>query len=141
MANEALQNLHRQAVLAREHSHSPYSQAKVGASILLENGEVFSGCNIENASFGGTVCAERVALWKAVSEKGLLEIQRHKITDIMVVTDSEEPWPPCGFCRQVMAEFCGPETQIHTANLKESKKTYRLKDLFPESFTPRHLKK
>lgn len=134
--------LRKKAIEARENSHSPYSHAKVGAAVLLENGEMIGGCNIENASYGGTVCAERVAIWKAVSEKSPAALlAKNKIKEIMVVTDANEPWPPCGFCRQVMAEFCGPETLIHTGNLSDTKKTFRLGDLLPESFNPSHLKK
>jgi len=133
--------LHQKAIAAREHSHSPYSHAKVGAALILENGEIFAGCNIENASFGGTVCAERVAIWNAVSHKGAATFAKNKIKEIMVVTDANEPWPPCGMCRQVMAEFCGPETLIHTGNLQDSKKTFRLGELLPESFNPSHLKR
>ncbi len=130
-----LQQMHRQAVEAREHSHSPYSKHKVGASIRLSNGQTYAGCNIENASYGGTVCAERVAIWKGVSEIGAA-----KISDIVVVTDQKEAWPPCGFCRQVIAEFATPTTQIHLGNLKSIHRSLPFSQLFPESFTPEHLK-
>jgi cytidine deaminase len=133
--------LHQAAVKVREHSHSPYSHAKVGAALMLENGDIYTGCNIENASFGGTVCAERVAIWNAVSEKGADSFAKNKIKELIVVTDAEEPWPPCGLCRQVMAEFCGPETLIRTGNLFDIKKTFHLGELLPESFNPSHLKK
>lgn len=125
------------ALLAQKHSHSPYSKMKVGAAIKLSNGKIYQGCNIENASFGGTVCAERVALWKAVSEESL----PITVSDILVVTDAQPAWPPCGFCRQVMAEFCSPQTKIHIANPRGVEKTTTLGDLLPESFTPTHLKK
>ena len=129
-----LKNLHQKAIQARLNSHSPYSKYKVGAAILLSTGEIFSGCNIENASYGGTVCAERVAVWKAASEKGSIEISQ-----VMVVTDSEQAWPPCGFCRQVVAEFANEKTKVHTANLQEIQKTFLFSELLPESFNPKHL--
>ncbi len=131
-----LKNLHQHAIAARLNSHSPYSKYKVGAAILLSTGEIFSGCNIENASYGGTVCAERVAVWKAASEKGAIEISQ-----VMVVTDSAEAWPPCGFCRQVIAEFATDKTQVHTANLEQIQKTFLFSELLPESFNPKHLGK
>lgn len=129
-----LKNLAREAM---KFSHSPYSQKKIGASILLSNGKVYSGCNIENASYGGTVCAERVAIWKAFSEN----LATEKLVEIVVASNETSPWPPCGFCRQVMAEFCTPDTTIKLVNLQSVEVTYIFKDLFPEAFKPEHLKK
>lgn len=128
--------LHELAVEARERAHAPYSQHQIGAALVTTDGGITSGCNIENASYGGTVCAERVAIWKAVSELGNL-----KIKEICVVSDAYKPWPPCGMCRQVIAEFAGPDTLVHVGNLKEIKQTYKFKDLLPEAFTPGFLKK
>lgn len=122
---------------AMQFSHSPYSQKKIGASILLSNGKAYSGCNIENASYGGTVCAERVAIWKAFSEN----LATEKLVEVVVASNEESPWPPCGFCRQVMAEFCTPETRIKLINLQSVEVNYIFKDLFPEAFKPEHLKK
>jgi cytidine deaminase len=128
------EKLHQAAIAASAFSHSPYSKYKIGSAVLLSNGKVYSGTNIENASYGGTVCAERVAIWKAVSEN-----QNAKITEICVVSDSAKPWPPCGFCRQVMAEFSNPDTIIHVANLEKIHKSYKLKELLPEAFVPAFL--
>ena len=130
-------HLHRLAIKARTYSHSPYSKFKVGSAIELTNGSVFSGCNIENASYGGTVCAERVAIWKAFSEapKGL------KIKTVLVATDAKEAWPPCGFCRQVIAEFATPDTMIVTANLKQIQNFFRFEEILPHSFDGSFLKK
>src|SRR5690348_9517727 len=89
--------LYEKAIQAQKHSYSPYSGCKVGAALRTRGGEIFSGCNVENSSYGATVCAERVAVQKAVSECGKIEIM-----EIMVVTDASPPWPPCGLCRQVM---------------------------------------
>lgn len=135
-ANQSLLELHALAAQARTRSHSPYSKHKVGAAIKLKSGQCFAGCNVENASYGGTVCAERVAIWKAVSELGTIEI-----SDIVVVTDQATGWPPCGFCRQVLAEFSTPETRVHIGNLAEIQKTISLQNLFPEAFYPSHLLK
>lgn len=129
-----LTEMHAQAVKAREHAHSPYSKYKVGSAISLSSGEIFSGCNVENASYGGTVCAERVAIWKAVSEMGAV-----KISDVVVVTDQKQAWPPCGFCRQVIAEFAGPQTMIHIGDLKGIQRSLKFSELFPDGFTPTHL--
>ncbi len=125
------------ALQARNFSYSPYSQKKIGASLLLTNGKIYSGCNIENASYGGTVCAERVAIWKAFSENSTSE----KIVEVVVASDADSLWPPCGFCRQVIAEFATPETIIKLINLNQTQTIYKFKDLFPEAFKPEHLNK
>jgi len=130
------EKLLKAAISVRQNAHSPYSKRKVGASLRLKTGEIFSGCNIENASYGGTVCAERVAIWKAVSELGKVEI-----AEVVVVTDAEKAWPPCGFCRQVLAEFASAKTVVHTANLKGIQKTFKFTELLPESFDSGFLKK
>lgn len=135
--NSSNTELIEKALQARLFSYSPYSQKKIGASLILTNGQVYSGCNIENASYGGTVCAERVAIWKAYSENSSQE----KIKEIVVSSDAESPWPPCGFCRQVIAEFATPDTTIRLVNLEHKEIVYKFKDLFPEAFKPEHLKK
>lgn len=123
------------AIEARNFSHSPYSHKKIGSAIQLDNGKIFSGCNIENASYGGTVCAERVAIWKAYSENSLPV----KIKTIAVSSDEGSPWPPCGLCRQVMAEFSTPETEIILVNLNKKEITMKFSELFPFAFEPKHL--
>jgi cytidine deaminase len=125
------------AIQAREFSHSPYSTKKIGAAIQLSNGAIYSGCNIENASYGGTVCAERVAIWKAFSENK----KPISITHVVVSSDEPSPWPPCGFCRQVMAEFCTKDTEITLVNLDQKKTTLIFSELFPFAFEPSHLLK
>jgi cytidine deaminase len=134
--NISLDELHVRAIQARTHAHAPYSNHKVGAALRLSTGEVFSGCNVENASYGGTVCGERVAVWKSVSEKGTVQIE-----DVVVVTDAETAWPPCGFCRQVIAEFSYPGTMIHLANLAGIQRSLKFDELFPDSFRPAYLTK
>jgi cytidine deaminase len=134
--NPAQKALFDAARATRLHSYSPYSGHKVGAAIRIRGGRIFGGCNVENSSYGGTVCAERVAVQKAVSELGAIEIE-----EVMVVTDSATPWPPCGFCRQVIAEFAKPGTPVHSANLKGKLRSTTVAKIFPEAFTPAFLKK
>jgi cytidine deaminase len=112
-------------------SYSPYSKAQVGSAVETEDGTIFGGCNIENSSFGGTVCAERVAIWKAVSE-GHKRIRR-------VYVYTVEGWPPCGLCRQVMSEFATDDLELIISNKEgqEIRKTF--KELMPMAFTPEHL--
>ncbi|MCL2064276.1 MAG: cytidine deaminase [Candidatus Cloacimonetes bacterium] len=121
-----LKNLFDSAKIASENAYSPYSHFKVGAAILCKNGKQFTGCNIENASFGGTICAERVAICKAVSEN------EKEFTAIAVYVQSEKLFPPCGMCRQFMVEFStdmiviyGNEQYLEISNIGE---------LLPESF-------
>jgi cytidine deaminase len=133
----AIQALYDQAREVRERSYSPYSQHKVGAAIRLTDGRVFGGCNVENSSYGGTVCAERTAILKAVSESDA----PISIAEIVVVTDATPPWPPCGLCRQVIAEFAGPKARLHSTNLQGDVVTNEFAEIFPQAFTPAHLKK
>ena len=121
---------------SRLRSYSPYSKYKVGAALRLADGRAFGGCNVENASYGGAVCAERTAVLKAVSESdGPVEI-----AEIVVVTDATPPWPPCGFCRQVISEFATPATRIVASNLQGETTVYTFGEIFPQAFTPAHLK-
>lgn len=126
--------LYKAALEAFENAYAPYSNFKVGAAVETKSGRIFTGCNIENVAYSPTVCAERVAIFKAVSE-GERDIKR-----IMVVTDTDKLWPSCGPCRQVMAEF-GLDVEIIAANLHGKKRSFLLKDLFPEAFVPEALQK
>ena len=119
-------------------SYTPYSNFKVGASLLTKNGQIYTGCNIENAAYTPTNCAERTAIFKAVSE-GVREFDT-----ICIVGGKDgiltEYTAPCGVCRQVMMEFCDPETfQIILAAADGKYKIYRLKELLPEGFGPDNL--
>lgn len=129
-----LRDLYETARSSRENSYSPYSGHKVGAAIRLQSGEIFGGCNVENSSYGGTNCAERVAIQKAVSERGEI-----RLAEVLVITDSEIPWPPCGLCRQVVAEFA-EDIEIHATNLEGDIKTTRFSELFPDTFNRSYLK-
>ena len=110
---------------AMEHSYSPYSHFCVGAAIRVEDGTIFTGTNIENPSYSLTICAERVAIFKAVS-KG-----HRSFTDLAIATSSGLPSTPCGACRQVLYEF-SPEMRIHLEG--DEKEEFRLKDLLPHAF-------
>ena len=113
-------------------AYAPYSRHKVGAALLLGNGEVVTGCNIENAAYGPTVCAERTAIFKAVSEG------RSDFVKIAVVGGKDgkvENYSfPCGVCRQVMAEFCAPDFEIITAKSEDDYVVCKLSELLPHSF-------
>ena len=115
------------ALAAREHAHAPFSHFKVGAALEDKSGRIFTGCNVENATYGLTVCAERVAVFKAISE-GVRKFRR-----IAVAADTDVLTPPCGACRQILWEFCG-NMEITLANLRGNSETMQLKDLFPRPF-------
>ncbi len=117
---------------ARERAHAPYSKFKVGAALETTTGEIITGCNIENATYGLTLCAERVAVFKAVSE-GHREFRR-----VAVVADTVEPTPPCGPCRQILWEF-GGDLEVILANLADITARHRLSDLLPHPFDGRFL--
>ncbi len=113
---------------ATKNCHAPYSNALIGSAVKTESGKVYAGCNIENSSFGGTVCAERVAIWKAISEG------EKKITEIYVY--SKDGWPPCGLCTQVLAEFRTDNLKIIIGNEAGDEKEISFKEYFPHGFTP-----
>ena len=117
---------------AREQAVATFSNFKVGAALETDDGTIVTGCNVENATYGLTICAERVAMFKALSEG------HRRFTRIAVVADTEEPTPPCGACRQILWEF-GGDLVIHLANLTDDKGTHRLKDLLPLPFDARLL--
>ena len=121
------------AIAVRENAYAPFSSFKVGSAIEMEDGEVIDGCNVESASYGLTVCAERVAIWKAISEG------KRKIKHIAVVADTEELTPPCGVCRQIIWEF-GGDIPVTMANLKGKTETLQMKDLLPRAFDTKFLK-
>ena len=121
----------REALEAQKKAYVPYSKFRVGAAVLTEDGEIFSGCNIEIASLSPTICAERTAIFKAISEGN------RKIKAIAVVGDSNFTYP-CGVCRQVIREF-GRDATIIVANSEEDYKKYELGELLPHSFGPEDL--
>lgn len=117
---------------AREHAAASYSGFRVGAALETASGMVFTGCNVENASYGLTICAERVAMFKALSEG------HRQFVRIAVVADTEAPTPPCGACRQILWEFAG-DIEVILANLRQITATYRMGDLLPHPFDGRLL--
>jgi cytidine deaminase len=131
---DAVKKAHKAAIKIREASYSPYSKFKVGSALVTKSGTVYVGTNIENASYGGTICAERVAIFDAIKNGD------KKFAHIVVVADTKTPTPPCGFCRQVMAEFFDDKTQIWIGDLKELKSVYTFKEILPEAFSPKNLK-
>lgn len=133
MSEESLQSLIEKATEARLQSVAPFSSFLVGAAVRTENGKVYTGCNVESASYGLTVCAERVAIWKALSEG------ERQLTELAVVADTESLTPPCGTCRQIIWEFARHATII-LANLRGQRETVSIKDLLPRAFDARFLK-
>ncbi len=126
----------QKAIAAKESAYAPYSHFRVGAALLAENGSIYSGCNIENAAFTPSCCAERTAFVKAVSEG------QHSFSAIAVSGDAEDYLFPCGVCRQVMVEFCDPEKfQVILVKPDGTYKSYLLKELMPGAFTPDEYRK
>ncbi len=123
-----------EAYKAKEYSYAPYSNFHVGAALCTDSGRIYRGCNIENAAYSPTNCAERTAFFKAVSEG------ERKFRGIAIVGDKEEYLAPCGVCRQVMMEFCDPkEFQVILAKNPTDYKVYTLEELFPGAFSANDL--
>ena len=129
LSEDIIQTLLERARQAREQAYAPYSGFRVGAAVLTASGEIFAGANIENASFGATVCAERVAIWSAVAAG------QRQITALAVVADTPAPVAPCGLCRQVLQEFAEPECPIIMANLQGEYRLVTLAELLPLAFS------
>lgn len=138
MEQKQLRTLIETAAAQRQFSYAPYSGYRVGAALLAADGRIFTGCNVENAAYAPSICAERTAIAKAVSE-GV-----HSFSAICVVggfTDESDDYStPCGFCRQTLREFCGPGFQIIVAKNTADYKTFTLDQLLPESFGPENLR-
>jgi cytidine deaminase len=120
------------ALAARAHAFAPFSKFRVGAALEDAGGCIHTGCNVENATYGLTVCAERVAVFKAISE-GVRKFHR-----VAVAADTASLTPPCGACRQILWEFCG-DVEITLVNLQGKTEIYQLKDLFPKPFDVSYL--
>lgn len=127
------------AINAMINAYAPYSGYKVGAALLTADGTVYTGCNIENAAYSPSVCAERVAFFNAIShgERNFTAIAVAGGNDGQI----EGAFPPCGVCRQVMAEFCPPEFKVLVVTGTDSFKKYTLSELLPEAFTPKNIDK
>lgn len=117
------------AARVREQAYAPYSNFQVGAAALFDDGAIVTGCNVENSSYGLSVCAERNAIGRGVAEG------RRKLVAIAVVADSKEPCPPCGTCRQVIREFAAPDVPVRCRNLEGKMAEYTVAELLPHAFT------
>ena len=133
MENQSEQKLIDAATEARTRAHAPYSNFQVGAAVEAEDGTIYTGCNVESAAYGSTMCAERVAIWKGISEGS------KKFDCIAVVVDTDELTPPCGSCRQIIWEFCG-DVPVTLSNLQGKAETIRMSDLLPRAFDSNFLK-
>ncbi|MEN2766211.1 cytidine deaminase [Ornithinibacillus xuwenensis] len=129
------QQLIDQAIAIRERAYVPYSKFQVGAALVTSSGKVYTGCNIENAAYPVTCCAERVAIFKAIADG------ETDFVEMAVVADTERPVPPCGSCRQVMSEFFPSDMQIHLTNLHANTMTIKMEDLLPFSFQKSDMEK
>ncbi len=123
------QQLIEYAKKALEKAYTPYSKFRVGAALLTKSGNVYTGCNVEIASYGATNCAERTAIFKAVSEEGKIDIDK-----IAIASDDEDYIYPCGICRQVMAEFADDNMQVISSKKTGEYKTIRFGDILPNAF-------
>ena len=129
-SSEALRDA---AFAAMENAYAPYSRFRVGAAVRTSGGEIVSGCNVENAAYGEALCAERVAVAAAVA-KGQKDFE-----EIAIASESDEPSPPCGSCRQTMSEFA-PDLRVISYAKNGRQASWRLSDLLPEAFAPNHLR-
>ena len=131
-SNNIIDQLFNAALETRKNSYSPYSNFAVGAAILTTNGEIFSGCNVENSSYGGAVCAERNAIFQSIINRGEISIDK-----VLVITDPVAV--PCGFCLQVISEFATQQTEIILCDPSGPKKTYPFRDFMPHPFDKKSL--
>lgn len=129
------EDLIEQAIEIRKHAYVPYSSFPVGAALKTKSGKIYTGCNIENASYPVSCCAERVAIFKALSAG------EREFVEMAVAADTQRPVPPCGSCRQVMSEFFPKEMKVHLTNLQRDVKTFTMDELLPFSFAKDDLKK
>lgn len=133
LAEKEIQELISRALEARKNAYAPYSDFRVGAALLSDSGEIYTGCNIENSAYTPTNCAERTAFFKAVSE-GVRSFRAICIAGGPGEREPEKPCPPCGVCRQVMLEFCGPEFEVILAVNGQQYEVYTLDRLAPMGF-------
>ena len=122
------------AIEARSHAYAPYSGFAVGAAVYVDGEQVASGCNVENSSYGVSVCAERNAIACAIARLGA-----RKLLAVAIVSESAEPSPPCGVCLQVLAEFANGELPVYCRNLRGKEKRFKLRQLLPHPFTKTYL--
>lgn len=135
LLEEKFSEMYEAALNGYKNAYTPYSNFKVGASLLLKNGKIIYGCNIENSSYGLTNCAERTTLFKAVSEG----FSKDDFVAFMIIAKTNEPVSPCGACRQVMRELMHPQTPVILTNLDKKIKETTVEKLLPYSFTGENL--
>lgn len=123
----SIDELKQKAIQAASNAYAPYSKFKVGCALLTQSGNIYVGCNVENASYGLTICAERNAIAQAVNQEGQIKIQ-----SLVVYTPTATPTPPCGACRQVIHEFGNPE--VHSVCDSDKSTTHQLSELLPNAF-------
>lgn len=133
LSNEIITMLLDEAFTIQKQAYAPYSNFRVGAALLGKSGRIYLGCNIENASYSPTCCAERLAIFKAVSEG------ERDFTALAIVSDSNQPTPPCGVCRQVLSEFCQADMPIICSDKNGKLITASLGELMPMIFTKRNM--
>ena len=128
--NDTAKKMIKAAIAVSKNAYAPYSNFHVGAALLTKDGEIITGCNVENASYGLTICAERNAVFSAVARKS------KKIQAVAIVADGDPMPYPCGACRQVLSEFCGPDTPVYIASIKKPKeiKSLTMGELLPHAF-------
>jgi len=127
-----VERLIKAAKKARKNAFAPFSNFSVGAAVETKGGKIFTGCNVENASYGLTMCAERVAIFKAISEG------EREFVKLALVADTENLTPPCGACRQIIWEFCG-DAEIILASLTGESETFQIRELLPRAFDVKFL--
>src|SRR5262245_39795408 len=132
LPNHVLRELAEAARALSRQAYCPYSRFPVGAVVLTEDGKIFGGCNVENASYGATMCAERNAVFQAVASG------QRRVRAVVVYTPTPVPAPPCGLCRQVIHEF-GPDAEVFAVCDSPAVRRWRLRDLLPEAFGPEDL--
>jgi cytidine deaminase len=137
MSSEVLPQWLQAAKVARAHAYAPYSSFQVGAVLIDETGEMHLGCNVENAAYGPTNCAERTALFRAVADGK----RSHAFKAMVVIADTTEPIQPCGTCRQVLQELCAPDMPIYLANMHGTILKTTVNALLPSAFSAKQLKK
>jgi cytidine deaminase len=125
----------KEALKAQKSAYAPYSNYQVGAALISFRGNIYAGCNVENSSFGATICAERTAILKSVSDENIC------LEHMVVVTKDKDPAAPCGNCLQMMAEFFGPKSHVWLANQTGIKKHFLFKQLLTHPFGPKKFKK
>lgn len=139
--DEIKEGLRQLASTTSRAAYAPYSQFQVGAAIITADGKIFSGCNVENASYGLTNCAERTAIFNMISHvhNAVLGAETPEIAAVVIFTPTDEPTAPCGACRQVINEFGSPDTVIHSFCNTEKSMTMYLREILPKAFGPKNL--